>query len=271
MYKVLLVEDEDLIRRGLKFRMDWTAVGCVIAGEASSGEEGLALIRAVQPDIVITDIRMPGMSGIDMLRAGMKEQTLRAIILSGHADFKHAQDAIRLGVVEYLLKPVDFDELRDCILRITAGAVEAEHEEYKKRMAGVRELPLPDPDGIRNEYARRMLDYITAHYAEKISITDLGALYDVSSTHLNAKFKAETGYTFHDFLNYYRISKAVELQKEGNHKLYEIAEMIGISDYKYFNKVYRKYVGCSPAKFFQTRAEELPAGADDVSGERKKA
>ena len=253
MYKVVLVEDEDLIRRGLKFQMDWTSVGCVIAGEASSGEEGLEVIRAVQPDIVITDIRMPGMSGIDMLRKSMEEFPHSTIILSGHADFKHAQDAIRLGVVEYLLKPVDFDELRNCILRITAGAAKAEHEEHKKRMEGVRELPLPDPGGIRNEYARKMLDYITGHYAEKISITDLGALYDVSSTHLNAKFKAETGYTFHDFLNYYRISKAVELQKEGKYKLYEIAELVGISDYKYFNKVYRKYVGCAPAKFFESR------------------
>lgn len=249
MYKVVLVEDEDLIRRGLKFRMDWTSVGCVIAGEASSGEEGLKVIDEVDPDIVITDIRMQGMSGIDMLRESMKTHRHSAIILSGYAEFKHAQDAIRLGVVEYLLKPVDFDQLKECILRITQDAAKSENDAWAKRMEGVKGLPLPDPDGIRNEYARKMLDYITEHYAEKISITDLGAMYDVSSTHLNAKFKAETGYTFHDFLNYYRISRAVELQKEGKLKMYEIAERVGISDYKYFNKVYKKYVGYPPAKF----------------------
>lgn len=251
MYKVVLVEDEDLIRRGLKFRMDWTGVGCVIAGEAASGEEGLKVIREVKPDIVITDIRMQGMNGIEMLKISMKELAHSAIILSGYAEFELAREALRLGVVEYLLKPVDFDELKDCILRITSDATRMETQERQKRLEEVKGLPLPDPDGIRNEYARKMLDYITKHYAEKISITDLGALYDVSSTHLNAKFKAETGYTFHDFLNYYRISKAIELQKEGKLKLYEIAEQVGISDYKYFNKVYKKYVGCAPARFME--------------------
>ena len=254
MYRVVLVEDEDLIRRGLKFRMDWTGVGCVVAGEAASGEEGLQVIREIRPDIVITDIMMQGMSGIEMLRVSMAEYAHSAIILSGYAEFEHAREAIRLGVVEYLLKPVDFDELRACILRITSDATRTETEERKKRMDGIKGLPLPDPDGIRNEYAKKMLDYIAGHYAEKISITDLGAMYDVSSTHLNAKFKAETGYTFHDFLNYYRISKAIELQKEGTLKLYEIAERVGISDYKYFNKVYKKYVGYAPARFMEENA-----------------
>ena len=73
---------------------------------------------------------------------------------------------------------------------------------------------------------------------------------NISCTHLNAKFKAETGYTFHDFLNYYRISRAVELQKQGTYKLYEIAELVGFSDYKYFNKVYKRYVGYAPNKIF---------------------
>ena len=251
MYKVVLVEDEDLIRRGLKFRMDWTAAGCVVAGEAASGEEGIEVIREVRPDIVITDIRMQGMSGIDMLKVSMEEHPHSAIILTGYADFKYAREAIRVGVVEYLLKPVDLEELKECILRITARAAETETLARQKDLEGMRGLPLPDMDGIRNEYARKMMAYIKEHYTEKISITDLGAIYDVSTTHLNDKFKAETGYTFHDFLNYYRISRAVELQKEGKLKMYEIAEKVGISDYKYFNKVYKKYVGMSPAKFME--------------------
>lgn len=96
-----------------------------------------------------------------------------------------------------------------------------------------------------------MLDYIKENYDKKISITDLSAKLYVSSTHLNSKFKQETGYTFHDYLNYYRIVKAVFLQKQGNLKLYEIAQSVGISDYKYFNKVYKKYVGYAPTKLFE--------------------
>mgnify|MGYP001041770937 FL=1 len=97
---------------------------------------------------------------------------------------------------------------------------------------------------------------IRQHYAEHISLTDLSQQLNISCTHLNAKFKAETGYTFHDFLNYYRIRRAVELQKRGERKLYEIAELVGFSDYKYFNKVYKKYTGYSPNVIFPRGDEQ---------------
>ena len=113
------------------------------------------------------------------------------------------------------------------------------------------------------------MQYIRQHYAEHISLTDLSQQLNISCTHLNAKFKAETGYTFHDFLNYYRIRRAVELQKRGERKLYEIAmsfkiektltkiaELVGFSDYKYFNKVYKKYTGYSPNVIFPRGDEQ---------------
>lgn len=252
MYKVLLVEDEDLIRRGLHFKMDWTQVGCVVAGEAASGGDGLAKIQQLHPDIVITDIRMPDMDGLEMLRRGQAMCPFHAIILSGYGEFHYAQQAISLGVSEYLLKPVDMNELKACLLKITTR--------QEQESAAPRQLePLPvlelDAGCITNKYAREMLRYIQAHYAQRISLTDLSQELNISCTHLNAKFKAETGHTFHEFLNYYRISKAVELQKQGDLKLYEVAEQVGFADYKYFNKVYKKYVGCSPNKLFPEKEE----------------
>ena len=120
MKKVLLVEDENLIRRGLKFQMDWTAVNCVVAGEAASGQEGLEQIQNLQPDIVITDIRMPDMDGLEMLAAGQAECPFDAIIISGYSEFEYAQQAIHLGVSEYLLKPVDLNELRACLQKLVS-------------------------------------------------------------------------------------------------------------------------------------------------------
>ena len=247
MLKVLLVEDEDLIRRGLRFKMDWTAVGCVVAGEAASGEEGLEKIRLLRPDIVITDIRMQDMDGLEMLRAGLEVCPFRAVIISGYSEFDYAQQAISLGVSEYLLKPVDFNELKACLLKIAARQ---QQESASHRQTDLPKFPDLDARRLDNKYAAEMLRYIQEHYPERISLTDLSQELNVSCTHLNAKFKAETGYTFHDFLNYYRISKAVELQKQGTLKLYEIAERVGFADYKYFNKVYKKYVGYPPNKIF---------------------
>ena len=120
MLKVLLVEDEDLIRRGLRFQMDWTAAGCVVVDEARSGEEGLEKIRALRPDVVITDVRMQDMDGLEMLERGLELCAFDAIVVSGYSEFDYAQQAIRLGVVEYLLKPVDFNDLQRCIQKIMA-------------------------------------------------------------------------------------------------------------------------------------------------------
>lgn len=237
MLKVLLVEDEDLIRRGLRFQMDWTAAGCVVADEAASGREGLEKIGLLRPDVVVTDVRMPDMDGLEMLKRGLEVCPFDAIVVSGYGEFDYAQQAIRLGVAEYLLKPVDFNDLRGCIQKIVARR--------RQRQQGGQDPSAPplvpniDPAAVTNRYAARMLRYIQEHYAERISLTDLSQELNVSCTHLNAKFKAEVGYTFHDFLNHYRISRAVELQKQGTWKLYEIAEMVGFSDYKYFNKVYK--------------------------------
>lgn len=246
MLKVLLVEDEDLIRRGLRFQMDWTAAGCVVAGEAGSGEEGLEKIKALRPDVVVTDVRMRDMDGLEMLERGLELCPFDAIVVSGYGEFDYAQQAIRLGVVEYLLKPVDFNDLQRCIQKIVARR-QRDSQGQSQGQPGEPLLKI-DPGAVTNRYAAEMLQYILEHYAERISITDLSQKLNVSCTHLNAKFKAEVGYTFHDFLNHYRISRAVELQKQGNLKLYEIAEMVGFSDYKYFNKVYKKYVGYPPNK-----------------------
>ncbi|MCI9352216.1 MAG: response regulator, partial [Lawsonibacter sp.] len=237
---------EDLIRRGLRFQMDWTAAGCVVADEAASGREGLEKIGLLRPDVVVTDVRMPDMDGLEMLKRGLEVCPFDAIVVSGYGEFDYAQQAIRLGVAEYLLKPVDFNDLRGCIQKIVARR--------RQRQQGGQDPSAPplvpniDPAAVTNRYAARMLRYIQEHYAERISLTDLSQELNVSCTHLNAKFKAEVGYTFHDFLNHYRISRAVELQKQGTWKLYEIAEMVGFSDYKYFNKVYKKYVGYPPNK-----------------------
>ena len=232
MLKVLLVEDENLIRRGLQFQMDWTEVGCVVAGDAATGREGLEQIRALKPDIVITDIRMPDMDGLEMLAAGREACEFEAIIITGYSEFEYAKQAIHLGVSEYLLKPVDLNELKACLQQLA---------------------PDLEPAAMANKYAAAMLQYIQEHYAQRISLTDLSQELNISCTHLNAKFKAETGYTFHDFLNYYRISKAVELQKQGTYKLYEVAELVGFSDYKYFNKVYKRNVGYAPNKIFPAK------------------
>ena len=112
MMKAILIDDEAIILQGLKQLIDWKALGIDIAGEALDGEEGLCLIENVKPDIIISDVAMPNLSGIDMLKK-MNERGIHAktLFLSGYQDFFYAREAMRYGAVDYLLKPVSKEEL----------------------------------------------------------------------------------------------------------------------------------------------------------------
>lgn len=119
MYKVLIADDEAIIREGLGCIVDWEALGYEICGEAANGEEALNFLLKEQPDVALLDIRMPKMLGLDVIREAKKNgYNGKIIILSGYSDFKYAQEAIRYGIEYYLTKPTDEDELQEILLTI---------------------------------------------------------------------------------------------------------------------------------------------------------
>lgn len=127
MFKVLLVDDEPVVLKALKVLIDWANLGYAICGEAANGKQALQMIERDVPDVVITDLRMPAMSGLSLIGQCRAHgyQNMCFIILSGYGDFQNAQQAIRLGVVEYLLKPLDEEALTDTLLRMRKKLEEA--------------------------------------------------------------------------------------------------------------------------------------------------
>lgn len=252
MYKVLVVEDEERIRKGLLFLTDWLKAGCAVAGEAADGKEGLAKIETLQPDIVITDIKMPFLDGIAMLEAGQKKCVFEAIVLSGYGEFSYAQKAVSLGVTEYLLKPLDFALLAQALQKCCAKRA------ARRAAAPCQSQPLRLPSRA-SKHVARLLARIQSAYAKKLLLSELSEEYGVSATHLNAQFKKETGYTFNDFLNRFRIQRAAELLQSGGLRIYEAAAAVGFADYKYFTQVFKKYTGCSPGHFAANAKEQVSA------------
>ena len=258
MYKVLLVEDEDIIRKGLRYMVDWMSAGCLVVGEAVDGEDGLSKIRELKPDIVITDIRMPFMDGLEMLEKSILAYKYEAIIVTGYGEFDYAKKAISLGVEEYLLKPINFEELYRVLEALTSKlntrkAVKDLEETIEninlyRNILDVNHLALVENS---SDSVSLMVEYIKKNYSKKISINDLEDRLGLSKVSLNNKFKKATNYTFTDFLNRYRILKSIELLKNGDYMVYEIAEEVGFLDYKYFSQVFKKYVGFSPTEFLE--------------------
>lgn len=118
MIKVLIVDDEIIIRTGIRTSIDWESMGMTIVGEASNGKEGFEKVLSLEPHIVVTDVRMPVMDGLEFTKL-LKENmpNLRVVIISGYDDFKYAREALRMGVNEYLLKPIGADELINIMLK----------------------------------------------------------------------------------------------------------------------------------------------------------
>lgn len=127
LHKVFLVEDEIVTREGIRDRMDWTAEGFEFAGEAPDGEAALSLIQIVKPNVLITDIKMPFMSGLDLCRIVHDSMpSMKIVILTGHDEFEYAREAISLGVTEYLLKPITPHDLSKTLSKIKTTLVTEE-------------------------------------------------------------------------------------------------------------------------------------------------
>lgn len=255
MYKVLLVEDEKMIRKGLAYNFDWIGCDCTIVGEAGNGEEGVEMIRSLNPDIVVTDVGMPIKNGIQMLEETMEAYGYEAIILSVYDEFHYAKAAMHLGVAEYLIKPLEYEQLKKALEKAKAQCRMKQHfsdAETKTREALERDVfdfKIVLPEQSYSPRTRVMVTYISDNYQKKISINDLIEPLQTSATYLNQLFKKETGFPFNDFLNRYRIQMAIQKLKEDDCKIYNVAVECGFKEYKYFINVFKKYTGILPSAF----------------------
>lgn len=245
MIKVLIVEDENLIRKKLLHFIDYDALGMVVVADGSNGVEGVDLIKKYQPDIVIADINMPEKDGLDMIKETLDYDYI-AIIISGYDYFSYAQRALKYGVTDYLLKPISLDDLKEALIN-------AREIIYKKRNVISQKTDLENAVDIslnpliKDSTVLEMIDYIKNNYEEKISISDLSKDLAYSESMLNRKFKKEVHITFNEYLNRYRINKAIDLLKNSDYNITEIAYMCGYSSAKYFARVFKKYLGMSPS------------------------
>ena len=232
MYKVIIADDESIIRKGLRELVDWEALGLSLSAEATDGAEALELVKDLEPHILITDIKMPDMDGITLIK-NIKESgsNTKIIIISAYSDYEFLKKAILLGVESYLLKPIDNDELTALLGDIITKLNKEISFNTQVKGTGV---------------VRSVTSYIEEHYAERITLTLMADMLGMNPSYLGQLFRRETGESFADYINNYRIGKAKELLLDPRFKIYEVALKVGFTDYNYFLKIFRKITGVSP-------------------------
>jgi two-component system response regulator YesN len=254
MTKVLIVDDEKYVRMGIKSDTDWALIGCEVVGEASNGLEALEVAENTRPDLVVSDIRMPKMDGIELAEKLIeKYPNVKVIFLTAYNEFEYARQAVRIGVSDYLLKPFSDGELEGSIQRLlhlhpNAPASSTELEEQL--------IPLKKKEEVSNRYVSAAIEYIEDHYPD--SDFSLGALAEsmsVSEGHISRLFKAETDISINNYLTKYRIKMAMDYLKDVQVKVYEVAEKVGYQDIAYFSNTFKKLVGKTPSDY-QTKGLE---------------
>lgn len=235
-YRVVIIDDEQIIVEGLRKVVKWADFNCEVAGTANNARTGTALIREIEPDILITDICMPGQDGLTML-AGLRSEfpDLQVTVLTGYRDFAYAQEAIRLGVTRFLLKPSRMAEINEALTAMTAklGNKEPSHEDQN----------------TGSFICNQAVAYIEEHYAEKLTLQDVADRCYVSQWHLSKLLNKYTGQSFLDTLNHTRIEAAKELLRDPKLKVGDIGLMVGYADTAHFSRIFKKLTGVSANEY----------------------
>ncbi len=248
MYKALVVDDEKIGRDGIKFLMKKYNDQIEVA-EAINGRVALEHIRSNQVDILITDIKMPIMGGMELIREVYKDfPHLKIIILSGYGEFEYAQNALKMGVCEYLLKPVSKDDFDEAIEKVLTKCKQ-DNTKSNEDVESDNNIGVGKVEAVKK--------YIAKNYHEDIGVEQLANAVDLTPSYLSHIFKKETGENLGKFIKKVRMEKARDMLENSYEKIVNISEAVGYQNVSYFCKSFREYYGISPQKFRAGDKEEL--------------
>ncbi|MDD9268564.1 response regulator [Paenibacillus sp. GCM10023248] len=244
-YQIMLVDDESVDLEWLARRIRNRYDKLEIAATVNSGFAALQVLREKSIDILLSDIHMPIMSGIELAtKAKELHPHVKIVFISGHEDFGYAKQAIKLNAAAYLLKPVDDHELHETLLEL-ANSLESQ-------------LPPADKEKEREQQVaskqnRKIIDLITVYVKDqiesKITLKMTADHFGFSPNYLGQLFKEETGEHFSDFLVRVRMQKACELLLDPRWKVYEIADRIGYKNILYFNRQFKQHFNMTPGEY----------------------
>lgn len=242
MYRLLIVDDEEDIRRGLAELFPWTEVGFDVVATAENGRQAFDLVAAGGVDAVLSDIRMPVMSGVELAKA-LSEAGLAVpiVFLSAYRDFSYARQAIQHGVRDYVLKPTDYAELRTVFSRLKRDLDRGRSAAVGGRGAA-RRSEAGDP------FVAAVRDHVERDPA-KASLKSAARIVGMNPQYVSRLFRERTGEHFHVFLARTRMEEAARLLRDGGYRAYEVSAMVGYSNQKNFTRAFKRHFGVAPLAF----------------------
>lgn len=269
--KLLIVDDEPIIRDGIKALVDLEGLGIEEIFEAENGEQAYKLFELNQPDIVLADINMPRMNGLEFSeKIKLLKPEVRIALITGYDYFDYARQAIKIGVEDYVLKPVSRSDITALLSELVAKVrSDRDRQRVDAIIEGQTAVTVDEVNTELNQsggvtaaadtsgsldYRQQILKWLQEHiYDETMSLNALAEHMGLSTGYLSGLFKKEFGQSFKEYVLSKRLDQAKILMLSSNMKNYEIGEAIGITDANYFSAMFKKHIGMSPNAFRKQR------------------
>ncbi|EQK42953.1 response regulator [[Clostridium] bifermentans ATCC 638] len=245
MLDIIVVEDEAPIRDWIAYTISNISNEFNVLASASNGKEAYELALNLKPKVIISDIKMPIMGGIELTKK-IKEvfPDIYVILLTNYAEFSYAKEAISCGVYEYLVKSdIRPKELKEILDKVNESVKELEKNRVSRLQ---KESTLSESKDGYSKTIKKSIDYIHKNYKQHISLQDISNYVFLSHEYFSRLFKEEVGENFSSYLTNYRMKKAESLIKNTDMKISQIAIEVGYTNASYFSRSYKKFKGISP-------------------------
>lgn len=250
MIKVLIVDDEKLVRKGFISIMPWEQFGMTVAGEAANGERALEFMRSNPVDLLVVDITMPVLSGLELMKIVSSEfPHVKMVVLTCHQDFSYIQEAMRLGAIDYIVKTQLEMETAEEILKRIAGRIGA--NKLSKPSGKEYDQPAANPKYSEqiNECIMKAIEYVRLNICSEFTQDAVAREVNMSRGYFSQSFKEIVGVSFGEFVKAQKLHKARELLETTTRPVYWIAQQLGFSDEKYFSRVFKEATGYLPTEY----------------------
>jgi two-component system, response regulator YesN len=236
MLKAVIFDDEFIVIEGLKRVINWSEKGIDLVGTANDGISGLSLFYSEKPDIIFTDIRMPGINGLKLIEEVMdtSPDTI-CVVMSGHREFEYVKQALKIGVADYLVKPITIQMIEETIDKIK-----------KKKLKEQSHFSFPL--NHKHKAIEKACKYIYENYNKEISLQEVADFTGLNPNYFSILFKDQMGKTYIKYLTELRMEKAKLMLQEGQ-KVIMVSEKVGYHTYRHFSDIFKKYVGVSPGQY----------------------
>lgn len=246
MYRVMLVEDDRALRYVYSKMNVWTKYGFFIAGQVSNGVQAVEFVKENPVDIIFTDIRMPFMNGIEMMKI-IKEQypAVLFVFVSSYNEFEYAREGLRMGAIDYVVKPMGEKDLERVLERLQTILSEHKGEDIMDIFKSIvtEEVNWEEP------ILQNMCRYLEKNVERNLTLEEVAEELNLNKDYLGKVVKNRTGLNFRNLYNQFKMEYAKPLIKSGQYKVYEISEMLGYTSADYFTQLFKNSTGMTPAEY----------------------